>query len=651
MMKLKLYVILVVLCLIPGKWCVADFSTIHPEIQALLLDTNLSALDDIIIAPGDTMFVTGSWAHTGRILAYGGAFIARNADIALEGNIVAMNGGYVEIDSSALTVVQHHIHEHLLGVLDSSIFIISNTTTDWSGYNLHVYGDGSGSRFIWENVVNTGWTSASVHGHTSVVLRNINVAGEWGVEESARLEAENIRSLLVWLTFGADDTVDAELPGLSVEEYTLDSLTPGFGGVPYSISLTDLDTIVWGVFANKGSNVTFRNSIIRGFAIVIEPRDTAFISDVHDFTLYPGFAFPLDDREINLVNTYVVSWNLYPGGFYPDSLSPGSYVQVSNSTLGEFSSWGYSEVFAESTEFDGSGGFIQAFDHSCKTLSNCRIATHVYVRDHALVLLDNCEHVHSEAWATDSSTLIYTNTVMEADPVAYDAGKVWVACIDGPDTGYIEDGVDIQGSAWLESGPLSTVYMAEYRLFYRIDGGTGWDTIVSGEASEVRLGLLAAWETATLSPGIYEIQLEVWDSDGGHIDTRHKIVLAAGSGMDENPLPVSYEMSVDPNPFSDEVTISFKAAINSELSTASSAPLFFGNLLPVKILVYDINGRKVSSLDGLTQTCEGFESSGSSSTSIPSLVWKPDDSLGSGVYFVRMNTVNQSVTRRVVYLK
>ena len=77
--------------------------------------------------------------------------------------------------------------------------------------------------------------------------------------------------------------------------------------------------------------------------------------------------------------------------------------------------------------------------------------------------------------------------------------------------------------------------------------------------------------------------------------------------------PVVLEISVIPNPFNSAVTITAPAGAEIE--------------------IFDLNGRNIAKFDDGTQ------------------VWKPEPSVGSGIYLVRATVGEQEITKRVVYLK
>jgi hypothetical protein len=91
--------------------------------------------------------------------------------------------------------------------------------------------------------------------------------------------------------------------------------------------------------------------------------------------------------------------------------------------------------------------------------------------------------------------------------------------------------------------------------------------------------------------------------------------------------PERLSLSTYPNPFNSAVKISVGEG-----------------LVPSRIEIFDINGRIVDDLSPLTRGVAP-EAMGCV------LVWKPDASVGSGVYLVRAKVADNETTKRIVYLK
>ncbi|MCD6097265.1 T9SS type A sorting domain-containing protein [bacterium] len=96
------------------------------------------------------------------------------------------------------------------------------------------------------------------------------------------------------------------------------------------------------------------------------------------------------------------------------------------------------------------------------------------------------------------------------------------------------------------------------------------------------------------------------------------VKLSPEDGISENALPERFAINVSPNPFNSSVAITAPAGAEIE--------------------IYDLRGNCVWS------------------KTIPrsapaNLVWKPEESIASGVYLIRATAGNRSATKRIIYLK
>jgi len=112
------------------------------------------------------------------------------------------------------------------------------------------------------------------------------------------------------------------------------------------------------------------------------------------------------------------------------------------------------------------------------------------------------------------------------------------------------------------------------------------------------------------------------------------------TGIDEfspSAKPAVFAISAYPNPFNSAVTITVGEGLR-----------------PSRVEIYDINGRIVEKIIPPSPPFTSGEEDGKSPLSkgdLGGLVWQPGPSLGSGVYLVRASFGDESVSKRVVYLK
>jgi hypothetical protein len=112
------------------------------------------------------------------------------------------------------------------------------------------------------------------------------------------------------------------------------------------------------------------------------------------------------------------------------------------------------------------------------------------------------------------------------------------------------------------------------------------------------------------------------------------------TGIAETPTPQSFALSAHPNPFNSAVTIAIDGAGVCDT--------------PLRLEIYDVAGRCVRTL---RPSATSLEKGGTDIAPLHkggqggSYIWTPDPSLGSGVYLVRARLGEESITKRVVYLK
>jgi len=188
---------------------------------------------------------------------------------------------------------------------------------------------------------------------------------------------------------------------------------------------------------------------------------------------------------------------------------------------------------------------------------------------------------------------------------------------------YIPEGMDSaenfvvelwNGAAWIEI--LNLVAQVDFSDdandygFVRIN----CDSVIFASDARIRIRCDATDD----SDAIYLFNLGIY----ARIDT----MAAAVSANEMPPSPDKIEVSAHPNPFNSAVSITAPAGAEIE--------------------VFDVNGRIVATPSFVLPLNKGEMSEGQRG-----FIWRPDASLGSGVYLVRATVGEETVSKRVVYLK
>ncbi len=152
---------------------------------------------------------------------------------------------------------------------------------------------------------------------------------------------------------------------------------------------------------------------------------------------------------------------------------------------------------------------------------------------------------------------------------------------------------------------------------------------------------LLRWREITLAPG-EDVELITYYGIGIDYDA-----------IPETPLqPKDINISAHPNPFNSAVTISVDYGSESR----SVEQVGYGPAA-AEIEIYDVNGRMVQPLTEPVEVRGGAHDNppstqtGCKQGSGGVIVWRPDPSVTSGVYLVRIAIGKETVKKRIVYLK
>ncbi len=126
------------------------------------------------------------------------------------------------------------------------------------------------------------------------------------------------------------------------------------------------------------------------------------------------------------------------------------------------------------------------------------------------------------------------------------------------------------------------------------------------------------------------------------------------TGIEENSpstKPEAFSLSAYPNPFNSSVTI------------ALDIPVGDGSPVPLSVKIYDVAGRMVAVAEPVeVPVGEGLKPSRSSITQKTGgsktaplrngeFIWRPDESLGSGVFLIRATVGGETSSNKIIYLK
>ena len=207
-------------------------------------------------------------------------------------------------------------------------------------------------------------------------------------------------------------------------------------------------------------------------------------------------------------------------------------------------------------------------------------------------------------------------TTTPALPVAYDSSIVGFEIVTGPALAPIESIVPIEGSVWVDGGPLNDVDLAGYQVFYQKSEHDPQVSIGGEQYEEVRDGTLIEWDTTDLTPGNYSIIVRFYDTAGDTLDG-FSLIKLDDIVPAESPHPENLSLETLPGNHDTRFII------------------HLGSESPVELSVYNMAGHRVS--HPLTNLLSPGTHTVHASLSV------------AGAYVVRLKTEDECLTKRFVF--
>ncbi|RKZ30048.1 hypothetical protein DRQ36_06810 [bacterium] len=236
----------------------------------------------------------------------------------------------------------------------------------------------------------------------------------------------------------------------------------------------------------------------------------------------------------------------------------------------------------------------------------------------------------------------------------------WTASISSP---------DVNSGIWVPGLPADGDYdiytfipsgESEAEVEYRIGHSAG-ETVISIDQSAysdewAHLGRF----NFTVSGSSFVYLGDSTGSSGNHIAYDAVVWRSEPMAIAETEKPAELGFHVFPNPFNSSVTISIYRSESAEPLTTTISGRGVGaterSQGQVEIAIYDINGRLVADLP-FTRTESGEnlaygEDRDTDSVREPTpLIWRPDKSMPSGTYLIKLKIGDYILLKRIVYLK
>jgi hypothetical protein len=508
-------------------------------------------LDTIYVGliPNDTLFITGTFNHNGPIWVFGnGVLIFYNATVENTGDIAVWQNGRVLSEGSSLTFPQTYFYQRQMIFVQHSVGYFSNTSFNYSGLQHGlVVGDSAQVGFV--NVHQADWTTGGVFGAGTLWMNGVNLSGEYILTDTANTYFNNSDSLLIWHKLPETAVINYTFPpGASVMGYVFNNASPGVSGIDYSVVVDSSETVWWGLMPVNGSDVTLNNSDIRAIGCWFERGDTATVNGVFNNTTYANTVMPFTDRNIHLINTFVMTWSLY--------VFDSSSINLYNSTIGEVGTQQTSSVLANSFLLDGTGGYFWSTDTSTTFASEVTIYSTARSEKHSLFVLSYSDMYFSTPTSIQNSIFISSQNNLPADPVPFDASTMWMQNIEQPGTAHADSLINVTGSEWIDQGPDGGIlFYQNYSLYYQLYGAGTWTPLVLDSAMEIRHNTLGVWNTTGLPGGLYILRLVVRDTYADSVEAFKAVTMLPAVPTNVGDPDKYNALLVFPNPASDQLTV------------------------------------------------------------------------------------------------
>jgi hypothetical protein len=339
--------------------------------------------------------------------------------------------------------------------------------------------------------------------------------------------------VMPWLYFGSGAVVDYQFPAgfpshpADPVNITFDNSLPGVSGIPWSITMQNCTYVAWGINPYPGSDVTIRNSEMAMLLFrFVGPGQMQLQGIMRNNSHYDDLIIPVSDRNLHLVNTSVMWWkvDVVEGyGLTADSIIFSEMMVKENS-----------RAHLSRSVCEGQTIHLGALHDTFVDFQDGEVWTHVSVWDNATMVLRNSvvdfrkgqyryqtrniAHNNARLYCLNT-TFGYETDPSESEPEAVDGALTMFLKLDGPATAEPGQAVEIRGSAWVKTGPVSPVSFNSYDLSVSSKDSSNWQTIRTS-ASPVGNGILGSWDTSGLQSGSYRVRLTLRvDGDTGAYPT------------------------------------------------------------------------------------------------------------------------------------
>jgi hypothetical protein len=241
---------------------------------------------------------------------------------------------------------------------------------------------------------------------------------------------------------------------------------------------------------------------------------------------YDDLTVPVADRHLRLLNTSVTWWKV--------DVIEGYDLTADSIIFSEMMVKENSRAHLTNSVCEGQTIHLGALQDAFVDFRDGEVWSYVSVWDNATMVLRNSGVDYRKGQYTyqtrniahNNARLYCLNTTfgyeidpLESRPEAVDSALTMFLKLDQPLRAKRGQTIEIRGSAWIQTGPLSPVSFNSYELSVSPKDHQDWQTI-ENSGSSVDNGVLGAWDTSGLSSGSYRVRLTLWvDGDTGAYPT------------------------------------------------------------------------------------------------------------------------------------
>lgn len=466
----------------------------------------------------------------GDVIVIGGASLTvrdvGEPGLRVTGNLWAIGDGRIRFESSVIQFLSTYHGQYALAGVDQARIEVVDCDYRVPNRVQHGLVIGGEAEMLIEDtdfgdvqlvpVATASMTARRLNGHFEVVVQN-----------DASLEISDIPrdvgggDLWVWVEFPTGSRADytPPMPGF-IDSWTFPP--DGAEGIVQNIVMERCEAKLWPMLVRENSRLTLRNIpednwVVVGFHL---PASADF-DDLRNGRTYDDTRWVFD-REIELINASIDTWNLYP--------AKDARVTVSNSVVGEILSFDDSRTVVERSTIDGSGGFLGARDRSTIYLTDSVTTCTVEASDDGLIEL---HHSVVEPYpqdptgdftrfgAYDRGRLLADQTPVNTTPMLGGDGVIGVTFIANPPEHPPSTLTTLIGFAALfalENGPQ----LDQWRLEVVSRRG-GTSSVIGEGVANVENGELGEWSGADPAVGVL-LRTVLTDSLGRNLTGRQWVL-------------------------------------------------------------------------------------------------------------------------------